>query len=1342
MRNTGSHISNNTYHSNEIRGGEKKVMKKSLSVILSTTMALSAFSTAALAATSKDFSDLDKLSAADKVIFDKLIQDGIFLGVGEGKFGVDEAMKRDQFAVAIVKAFGLTADATTSSFPDVKADAPELRFIEAAYKAGIANGNKDGTFNPKGEVSVQELAVFLVGALGPKYKEEARAATGNHEGVAPWAQGYVTTALKYNLLAVDVEEGFDGFAAATRYQLAKGVAAAQAKYAEDNKPAEATKVESVTSTNLKEIEVKFDGPVEKASAEDKDRYSVDASVELESAQLLEDGQTVRLTVKEDSNRNVLQNQKTYRLSVSNVRSGDKFISATDVAFTSIDNTLPEVVEVRSLGTKAIKVTFNKPVKNTSSSNFKLDGNSFYGSTTQGTRTVILKPYNAGISVGTHTLEVSGVEDYREFKALSKEFSFEVVEDTTPPTVKEVSATFEKVTVTFSEEVDPDTVLKSNIYWKSGSDKKHPDAINEISPEVFEFEFNSNPLPGYEMALYVEGVKDYSGNTITETEVRVKAEVDTVRPEVTYAAIDKVDNRFINIKFSKTVKIEDLKHFTLTKSNGDVVSLRNVKGANNYTTDKSFTIEAYDQLKDDYTLKIVGVRDTTKLQNVMNDYSVKLSGKDTTNPEYVSNSAAANGRTLIISFNKKMDLATLADKKNYLVRINGKDQQLPEYTEVDPILDGKGVRIVFPEYIDKKRVSFTGGNGELQISHFSVLAVRDLQGNPLTNFASWVEVNTAKATVKSAKIEEKGIVKVEFDQPIKSARAYDFELEGVNGNKGNAYISDAVADGTSVVTVKLSNTSDTGFYGVDGNGNFHELELYISANNGLKTTTENEVERAKVKFAVANKMRPVVKVTTSDNRLNASGNVIELPFSEPLKQGALVADYKTDINVTYAKNGDPLSSENYSTTIDPLRPNVILINLNIATTEDFRVGVRENPIYIRSAQGENVAKSSGTYLTRYGGVNNPAVPSITGYNLRPGSVAGTVAIDYVTTNVVKVDVGAQQNRPLPGTIYAGSGANLVNGGDITAAVGQYVNLSELDANNKIVKFESIKVESAPAIAGATLTKGVTPGTVKINYTAKAGNFIGYAVNPAGAPLAGTTFGGSGATHYVPGSEISGVAAGNTIGVYEFNSTSGKVVGYVSLQVTDVTTLAPAANATFAPSTTAIGATTASHNVPAGFGSLAYKVSPTVIPTPEVGSTVSGATPYTSGANITATAGQYIGIYVLDVTGKVVMFDNHLVQAGDLGVAADAIQVTKAQGTNAGETAISFTAKAGSTYKYVKSSAPVNAPIKGSNEPASLTGISSGESIAVNADEHVIIYEIDANGKVTGFVDVLINATDIK
>lgn len=989
-------------------------MKKILSVALSTAMAFSMFASVAFGADAK---------LTPEQQFNALKEAGIVSGFPDGLSHLEKTLTRAELAKIIVNSLSLEPVDATSYNDKNYANHWGRTYIEAATQAGILNG-KDAAkklFDPNGAVTVQELAKVLVTAL----KLEVPADANNT--ASAWAKGYVAAAVNAGYLA----DGINYQAQATRSQ---AVVAAYAIYEaaqvptvksykvvdsknveftlsndevvkvtlekelEANKETEvtfktadgkeitakvtyvittATKVEKVTASNLKEIEVSFDGTVDKTSAEDKDKYSVDSSVELESATLLEDGKTVRLGVKV-VNGNVLQNQKSYKISVKNVKAGNTTVDAKDVAFTPIDNALPEVTEVKSLGTKAVKVTFSEPIKKATSTNFKLDGKTFFGTTTEGSREVVLKPYNSGdLSVGAHKLEVSGVEDYHTFKALSKEFEFSVAEDTTAPTVASVNATLERVTVTFSEEVDPDTVEAANVYWKSGNDKKVAGSVTRISGTVYEFDFTSNSLPGYETSLFVENVKDYSGNVIKETEVKVKAELDQTRPEVTDVSISKLDNKAINLKFNKQVKIEDVKYFTLTKSNGDVVPLRNVVASNGSASgeDKVFTLYAYDALTASYTLKIVGVRDTTKLQNTILDYTVTLNGKDSTAPAYSSNSG--NGRTLIINFDKELDLASAGDAGNYLVVINNRTQQLPAGTEVTPQQKGKSVRIVFPEYIDNAKVGINDSTAGANVTAFQLLALKDTAGNIITNFgAAPVAINSSAANLAAdydsdttgfnAKLTAKGEIKVKFDQPIGRATAADFEVLSGTG----VAISSVTADGTDVVTVKLSGTlNETGLY----DSNDAVINIGVKANSGIVATSGNAINPAAQAITVKDGIKPQVKLANNQYRLAVTGgNKINLPFSE-LLDGTGDTNFKYDLVVTNVKTGKALPVTDYNTALGADGKSVD-ITILAATDVEYTVAVKDGANFIVD-NGGNAAVKSSAYYTEVGAVDTVA-PSVT------------------------------------------------------------------------------------------------------------------------------------------------------------------------------------------------------------------------------------------------------------------------------------------------------------------------------------------------------------------------------
>lgn len=1036
MSNTSNPITNNSNYKNKntnhlmISGGEKKFMKKILSVALSTAMAFSMFASVAFGQ-----AGLTDVNAQYSYLKDK----GIFSGFPDEQAHLDRQMTRAEFAKVITKTLGLKEINGVYSFKDKNYGAKHWAapFVEAVSAAGIMEGKNTTKklFDLSGPVSVQEMATVLVRAL------DLEVPTETNNSATAWAKGYVQAAINAGL--VDANANFQsnasrallvGAAYAVDQELSLQVKEAKVI---DSKTVEvtmtdgevlkvtpdkelvantetevkfqyqdrdfsvkvtyvvttATKVDKVSASNLKEIDVAFDGTVDKSTAEDKDRYSVDSSVTIDSAALQADGKTVRLTLTGS-----LTNQKQYKISVRNVKAGDKTVSISNYEFTPLDNALPEVVAVKSLGTKAVKVTFSEPVKSATSANFKLDGKTFFGSVTEGARDVILKPYTStDLAVGSHKIEISGVEDFNGFKALTKSVDFEVVSDTTAPTIANVTATLEKATVTFSEEVDPETVLKGNVYWKSGSDKKVADSVTQVSPEVYEFSFKTNAFPGYETPFFVEGVKDYSGNQITATETKLKAEVDQTRPEVTEVKLSSSNNKRIDLKFSKEVKVEDVKYFTLTNSKGEVIALKNVVGANGTTEDKTFELTTYDALNDNstYTLKIVGVRDTTKLGNTMLDYSATVTGKDLTAPTITSNSGNSSTRTLYINFSEKLDPTTAGDKSNYLVVINGTLQQLPSGTEVTPVNEGKAVRIIFPQYIDNDAVGINNSGFAANITAFKVLALKDLSGNVISQIGANVAtpINTEAAKVVAyetgdafqAKLTSAGTIKVRFDQPISSAKASDFTTT-------IGAVTAATADGTDLVTVTISGLSNTALATQTGKTN---LELNVASGNTLKTVTGNSVAASEV--VVKDAVSPVVKLADNQTRLNVSGNVIQLPFSETLRTSDVdQTEYRYDLIVTNIRTGAVLDYNQYSTTVNTTDNSKLDITITAPTSDDYKVSVKSDASFIQDRAG-NKAAASSTYSSVAGNLNTVVRATGTQAEVTPGAVgsAGTAEVNKLT-----------------------------------------------------------------------------------------------------------------------------------------------------------------------------------------------------------------------------------------------------------------------------------------------------------------------------------------------------------
>ncbi|MEK5214602.1 Ig-like domain-containing protein [Psychrobacillus sp. FSL H8-0487] len=357
-----------------------------------------------------------------------------------------------------------------------------------------------------------------------------------------------------------------------------------------------------SATNLKEVVVTFDGTVTKENAEEKSNYSLKSGKAIKSVVLSEDAKLVTITVE-----GTLANNKADAVSVSN------FLDAKNVEFTTVDNTLPVVESIKSLGTKSLKVIFSEPVTDLKQSNFTLDGKAYFGKVDLGAnnRSVILTPFSSSsLAVGAHKVSISGVKDFAGFVSLVSTHDFTAVEAT---------ATLESVVLTFSEDVDPSTISASKVYWKSGDSKKTATGtVEALADNKFKYTFSTaNSLPTGTVDIHVEGVKDYSGNEIAkDTKVSVKPEIDQTRPEVN--KVSGVDATTIKVTFSKAINAasaEDVKNYTVLNKDGKVISVQSA--GIDPTDNKSVIVNLYSALSTgENTLTIKNLKDNTKLQNTM------------------------------------------------------------------------------------------------------------------------------------------------------------------------------------------------------------------------------------------------------------------------------------------------------------------------------------------------------------------------------------------------------------------------------------------------------------------------------------------------------------------------------------------------------------------------------------------------------------------------------------------------------------------------------------------------------------------------------------------------------
>ncbi len=159
-------------------------MKKSLSILLSAALAFGTFASVASAADAN-------LTTQQK--FDELKAKGIFAGMADGSAGLDQKLQRSQAARIVALLLGAegignpdTKVVTEKPFSDVELGKWYTEEIAAVKELKAMSGNTDGTFNPNGNLTNQEVAALLGQVLKLEPVADAKV-----DGAADWAAGYI-----------------------------------------------------------------------------------------------------------------------------------------------------------------------------------------------------------------------------------------------------------------------------------------------------------------------------------------------------------------------------------------------------------------------------------------------------------------------------------------------------------------------------------------------------------------------------------------------------------------------------------------------------------------------------------------------------------------------------------------------------------------------------------------------------------------------------------------------------------------------------------------------------------------------------------------------------------------------------------------------------------------------------------------------------------------------------------------------------------------------------------------------------------------------------------------------
>lgn len=157
------------------------------------------------------------------------VNNKIMTGTGTKIFSPDTIMTRAMFVTVLSKLEGSKIpEYTTSSFTDVSMDSWYFKYVEWAYQKGLVKGIGEGIFGPENPVTREQLALFLFQATerrgyGTSERNDLSRFTDKEE-VGDWALEAVQWAVEAGMISGTSTTTLSPTASATRAQVAQMVA--------------------------------------------------------------------------------------------------------------------------------------------------------------------------------------------------------------------------------------------------------------------------------------------------------------------------------------------------------------------------------------------------------------------------------------------------------------------------------------------------------------------------------------------------------------------------------------------------------------------------------------------------------------------------------------------------------------------------------------------------------------------------------------------------------------------------------------------------------------------------------------------------------------------------------------------------------------------------------------------------------------------------------------------------------------------------------------------------------------------------------------------------------------
>ncbi|MET2869510.1 Ig-like domain-containing protein [Exiguobacterium profundum] len=705
-------------------------------------------------------------------------------------------------------------------------------------------------------------------------------------------------------------------------------------------------VNEVKALNLKQVEVKFNGDVDKASAEAEGNYTFPSASGLTVTDAVANGDTVILTVS-----GALQQLKSDLTIKKVMNKSGKSIEDTTKSVTFFDVEAPTVKDLKVVGPRKVEVSFSEPLEQAPT--IKLDNGSVSTSvqlSSDGLKATVV--FGVEPTEGMHTLEIQNGSDFAGFKVEKVTREFNYAKDTAAPVVSISDAEPDQVTLKFSKPVSIKNPANVSVFHTlnnsaayAGSNLTAVGAINGFS-DTFTVDFNT-PMPEGTTTVFLNtkenAFEDEWGNDVASTTLSSTVTLDKVAPTVLSVVAE--DESEFKVSFSEDVAGADSKaNYVLTDKDGKVVS---ISAASLSYDDEKFVAE-FSNLNlapGAYTLTVKNIADTSFSENKLVSQVITFSVPDST-PWNVSEDAivSSDNTKIRVTFDEAMSADGLTTLSNYaLYTSGGAKESFPANSSIVAI--------------NNKTVEIRLGSAITDLDTYNLRIaglLKDAAGNGYSS-TQYKEIGlTTDALTENSVVENSAKTKTtttlsfQLDQELSgSLNPEKFSLDGGLVVGGASYVNNA---GKSTVTLTLKAINNNEF---SANATPTLSVLAGALTNAYGTAN------APFSVSIADGLAPEVLKSGNDLQISDKTDTDEsdfvITFNENLGDGtALVA---SDLIITKA-NGDVLvAGDDYS--VDEDGANLVVTLENEEFAGQLTVASVATPAYIRDVAGNRAKAFAAT-----------------------------------------------------------------------------------------------------------------------------------------------------------------------------------------------------------------------------------------------------------------------------------------------------------------------------------------------------------------------------------------------